>query len=227
VGFPRDLLRARPPTLSGGERQRVAIARALAPEPAVVLYDEPLANLDPERRGEIRRLLRSLRSQGVATVLYVTHDAAEALEMGDSVAVLSGGRIVDHGRPEDVYRAPSTVAGARALGPVTVLEAREGARDVATALGALAAPRSGPLAAVGLRPEQVTPVESGGAAAEVVDAYPCGADWAFSARLEGSGVVVAGRSPAALAVGSRVALAVRGTPIGFAAAPAGDAEAAR
>jgi iron(III) transport system ATP-binding protein len=226
VGLSRDLLARRPPTLSGGERQRVAIARALAPDPAVVLYDEPLANLDPERRAEVRRLLRALRARGGATVLYVTHDAAEALEMGDAVAVLDGGRVVDRGAPNDLYRSPRTVAGARALGPVTVLPAREGPRGLETDLGVLPRPPGGDgpagrgvVAAVGLRPEQIAPVEGGGVAAEVVDAYPCGADWAFSARLSGSGAVVSGRSRAALSVGSVVRLASSGAPIAFPSAP--------
>jgi iron(III) transport system ATP-binding protein len=218
VGLPRDLLGRRPATLSGGERQRVAIARAMAPEPAVVLYDEPLANLDPERRAEIRRLLRALRARGGTSVLYVTHDAAEALEMGDAVAVLDGGRVVDRGAPHALYAEARTLAGARALGPVSVLPARAAGDALETALGAFARPRDGAaVAAVGLRPEQVAPADgAGGASALVVDAYPCGPDWAFSARLAGSGEVVSGRSRAALAVGSTVQVAARGTPMTFA-----------
>src|SRR5204863_10071987 len=82
VGLPTHLLARRPPTLSGGERQRVAIARALAPRPAVLLYDEPLANLDPSRRAEVRSLVRSLVAATGTSALYVTHDPSEALEVG-------------------------------------------------------------------------------------------------------------------------------------------------
>ncbi len=219
VGLPEDLLGRRPPTLSGGERQRVAIARALAPRPAVVLYDEPLANLDPERRTEIRSLIRHLKANGAASMLYVTHDASEALEMGDSIAVLDGGRVVDLGAPAHLYRSPATVAGARALGAVSVVPAS--ARDglVTTALGAFPAERPGAVAALGVRPEQVVPAASGGVAAEILDCFPRGPDWEFTARLVPAGNLVRGRSPSPLASGQRVGLAVSGTPLLFSSVP--------
>jgi ABC-type Fe3+/spermidine/putrescine transport system ATPase subunit len=93
--------------LSGGQQQRVALARALAPEPRVLLLDEPLSNLDPslrERtRGEIRELIRRV---GITTVL-VTHEQDEAFDLGDRVAVLRGGRLEQVGSPEDLYAAPA------------------------------------------------------------------------------------------------------------------------
>jgi putative spermidine/putrescine transport system ATP-binding protein len=94
--------------LSGGQQQRVALARALAPEPRVLLLDEPLSNLDPslrERtRGEIRELIRRV---GITTVL-VTHEQEEAFDLGDRVAVLRGGRLEQVGSPEDLYAAPAS-----------------------------------------------------------------------------------------------------------------------
>jgi ABC-type Fe3+/spermidine/putrescine transport system ATPase subunit len=93
--------------LSGGQQQRVALARALAPEPRVLLLDEPLSNLDPalrERtRGEIRELIRRV---GITTVL-VTHEQEEAFDLGDRVAVLRDGRLEQVGTPEDLYAAPA------------------------------------------------------------------------------------------------------------------------
>ncbi|MFL5402334.1 MAG: ABC transporter ATP-binding protein [Gemmatimonadales bacterium] len=93
--------------LSGGQQQRVALARALAPEPRVLLLDEPLSNLDPalrERtRGEIRELIRRV---GITTVL-VTHEQEEAFDLGDRVAVLRGGRLEQVGTPEDLYATPA------------------------------------------------------------------------------------------------------------------------
>jgi ABC-type Fe3+/spermidine/putrescine transport system ATPase subunit len=93
--------------LSGGQQQRVALARALAPEPRVLLLDEPLSNLDPslrERtRGEIRELIRRV---GITTVL-VTHEQDEAFDLGDRVAVLRGGKLEQVGSPEDLYAAPA------------------------------------------------------------------------------------------------------------------------
>jgi ABC-type Fe3+/spermidine/putrescine transport system ATPase subunit len=93
--------------LSGGQQQRIALARALAPEPRVLLLDEPLSNLDPslrERtRGEIRELIQRV---GITTVL-VTHEQDEAFDLGDRVAVLRGGRLEQVGSPEDLYAAPA------------------------------------------------------------------------------------------------------------------------
>jgi ABC-type Fe3+/spermidine/putrescine transport system ATPase subunit len=93
--------------LSGGQQQRVALARALAPEPRVLLLDEPLSNLDPSLRERTRREIRELiRRVGITTVL-VTHEQDEAFDLGDRVAVLRGGRLEQVGTPEDLYAAPA------------------------------------------------------------------------------------------------------------------------
>ena len=94
--------------LSGGQQQRVALARALAPEPRVLLLDEPLSNLDPALRERTRRELRSLiRRVGITTVI-VTHEQDDAFDLGDEVAVLRDGRLEQVGAPETLYRAPAT-----------------------------------------------------------------------------------------------------------------------
>ena len=213
VGLDAGILPRRPPTLSGGERQRVAIARALAPRPTALLYDEPLAHLDPERRAEIRRLVRALRAATSTTVLYVTHDAAEALEVGDEVAVLSGGRVVERGPPARVYASPTTLAGARALGPVAVLSARRtgDGRTVATALGRFpCAPGPGECRVL-LRPEHVV-LDPSGTQASVTDAHPVAGGWQFSVRVDGAPEEVFGRGDVPVTRGERVRVAVRGTP---------------
>jgi putative spermidine/putrescine transport system ATP-binding protein len=93
--------------LSGGQQQRVALARALAPEPRVLLLDEPLSNLDPSLRERTRREIRELiRRVGITTVL-VTHEQDEAFDLGDRVAVLRGGRLQQVGTPEDLYASPA------------------------------------------------------------------------------------------------------------------------
>ncbi len=110
-----------PHELSGGERQRVAIARALAPQPDVLLLDEPFASLDRSLAEELRTDLDELvRAQRVATML-VTHDPGDALALADRLAVMSAGRIVQQGSPDDVIRHPVDRITARLLGPVTVL----------------------------------------------------------------------------------------------------------
>jgi ABC-type Fe3+/spermidine/putrescine transport system ATPase subunit len=99
--------------VSGGQQQRVALARALAPEPRVLLLDEPLSNLDPTLRERTRReLRRAIRKVGITTVL-VTHEQEEAFHLGDRVAVLHGGVLQQVGSPEDLYERPATrfVAG--------------------------------------------------------------------------------------------------------------------
>ena len=93
--------------LSGGQQQRVALARALAPEPRVLLLDEPLSNLDPTLRERTRREIRELiRRVGITTVL-VTHEQDEAFDLGDRVAVLRSGRLEQVGTPEELYAAPA------------------------------------------------------------------------------------------------------------------------
>ncbi|HEY3597342.1 MAG TPA: ABC transporter ATP-binding protein [Paraburkholderia sp.] len=107
--------------LSGGQRQRVALARALAPQPRVLLLDEPLTALDARLRdtlrGEMNALLREL---GITTV-YVTHDQAEAMELGDRIVVMSDGRIEQTGTPRDIYYRPANRAVAQFVGTINRL----------------------------------------------------------------------------------------------------------
>jgi multiple sugar transport system ATP-binding protein len=101
-----ELVGRYPAQLSGGQRQRVAVARAIAMQSGVILMDEPLSNLDAllriEMRAELKRLLREIK----ATTIYVTHDQVEALSMGDRIAVMRAGKIVQVGNPLDIYDAP-------------------------------------------------------------------------------------------------------------------------
>jgi len=94
------------PFLSGGQQQRVALARALAVEPKVLLMDEPLSNLDARLREEVRGEIRSLATKLGITVLYVTHDQVEAMALADRIAVMSGGKILQIGAPQQLYHSP-------------------------------------------------------------------------------------------------------------------------
>ena len=102
-----------PSELSGGQQQRVALARALVLEPAVLLFDEPLSNLDARLRREMREEIRSLQQRLQLTVAYVTHDQSEALAVSDQIIVMDVGRIAQRGTPQDLYEAPQSefVAG--------------------------------------------------------------------------------------------------------------------
>jgi len=95
-----------PSELSGGQQQRVAVARSLVLEPAVLLFDEPLSNLDAKLRRRVREEIRELQQSLSLTVIYVTHDQEEALAVSDRVIVMDRGRIAQEGAPEDLYEAP-------------------------------------------------------------------------------------------------------------------------
>ena len=105
-----------PRELSGGQQQRVAIARALVRQPQVLLLDEPLSNVDPKLRAQLRAELKQLHRRIGSTTLYVTHDVAEAMALGDRVAAMFGGEIHQVGRPADLYRTPVTVPVAALFG---------------------------------------------------------------------------------------------------------------
>ncbi len=124
-----------PSTLSGGQRQRVALARALAPDPQLLLLDEPLSALDARLRKTLRRQIRRIQSELGVTTVYVTHDQEEALAVSDRVAVMNAGRIEQVGTPETVYRRPATRFVARFVGENTLLEGRVTETDTRTAPG--------------------------------------------------------------------------------------------
>ncbi len=117
------LLARRPDRLSGGERQRVALARALAPRPRLLLLDEPLSALDAPTREELRGELRRLLVLGSIPALVVTHDRADALVLGDSLAVLAEGRVRQVGGVREVFGLPADSVVARAVGIENVLPA--------------------------------------------------------------------------------------------------------
>ncbi len=108
-------------SLSGGERQLVAIARALAPRPPLLLLDEPFSALDPRRRSLVRREVRAIHREWGITVLQVTHDFTEAGLLGDVAILLDGGRVLQYGPPEEVFRKPASPYIAEFLGAENVL----------------------------------------------------------------------------------------------------------
>ena len=105
-----------PHQLSGGQQQRVAIARSIVGHPGLLLLDEPLSNLDARLREDMRIELKRLQLELGLTMLYVTHDQAEALAMSDRILVMDHGRVLQEGTPEEVYRGPQSLAAARFLG---------------------------------------------------------------------------------------------------------------
>jgi iron(III) transport system ATP-binding protein len=124
-----------PAHLSGGERQRVALARALAPEPAVLLLDEPFARLDATLRVQLRTEVRRLLSELGITSLFVTHDQDEAFVLGDEIAVMQAGRILQSGTPGELYERPSDRWVATFVGDANLFPGEASAGQAATDVG--------------------------------------------------------------------------------------------
>jgi len=192
-----EKLEERPANLSGGQRQRVALGRAIIREPDLFLLDEPLSNLDADLRTRMRReIVRVQKELGVSTV-YVTHDQAEALTMADRIALIHNGRIVQIGRPQELYENPVNRFVAEFVGwpKMNIIEARierhllipfglsmlnmELARDEARVL-------------VGLRPEAIEIRPDGEFVAEVEAVEYLGDQFVATLDFKGTPLVVAG-----------------------------------
>ena len=116
-----------PNELSGGQQQRVALARAMVVRPKVLLFDEPLSNLDAKLRVRMRLEIRRLQQRMGITSIYVSHDQAEAMTMSDRIVVMNAGRIEQVATPEEIYRRPASVFVADFIGRANFLEATAGA----------------------------------------------------------------------------------------------------
>ncbi len=156
LGPQRDCL---PAALSGGQQQRVAIARCLAARPQLMLFDEPLSNLDAALREDLRTEMMDLvRREGI-TVVYVTHDQAEAMAVSNRIAVMREGQIAQLDTPQRLYDAPATPFVASFIGGFTLLPGRaapEGFHPVGSALMGLTCGGAGPFVLV-IRPEDARP----------------------------------------------------------------------
>lgn len=143
--------------LSGGQEQRVALARALVPGPPVLLLDEPLAALDADLRSRMRDLVRCVQRELSTTMLFVTHDQVEAVEVADRVAVMLHGRIEAEGPPADFYRDPASLALARFFGGVNEIRGRREGTTFHCGPGALTVADRGPVGegVLVIRPESV------------------------------------------------------------------------
>jgi multiple sugar transport system ATP-binding protein len=164
------LLERFPRELSNGQRQRVALGRVLVRPADVYLLDEPLSHLDAKLRAAMRAELKQLGEMSSTTTLYVTHDYQEALALGDRVAILREGRLVQHGTPQEVWEQPTNTFVARALGQpeMNLLPATVDGGSVRTASGSLDLPLppgldvgAGDRVLVGVRPRDLHLVDGG------------------------------------------------------------------
>lgn len=124
-----------PQQLSGGQRQRVAFARALAPEPQLLLLDEPFAAIDAKIRQELRSWLRELIERVGITSIFVTHDQDEAIEVADEIMVINQGRLEQKGTPWDIYKSPGTPFVASFIGESTIVKDASTLKGFDTAAG--------------------------------------------------------------------------------------------
>lgn len=207
----------RPGQLSGGQQRRIAVARALAPNPELVLLDEPFAALDSEMRRRLRDDVRNVLGQVGATTLLVTHDQEEALSIADSVAVLRDGAIAQQARPRDIYSTPADLELASFIGDSVVLEATvvDGRAD--TALGALqlqSPVANGVRGHVAVRPENLYLQPHPDGPATVIGRQYFGHDSLVEVQLDALTVYARTSSPLTPEKGARVSVWVRG-PVTF------------
>ena len=218
AGFERQF----PNQLSGGEQQRVALARAIVIRPRVLLFDEPLSNLDAKLRVQMRREIRELQKRLAITTVYVTHDQEEAMAVSDRIAVMNQGSIVQQGTAEDLYQRPASEFVAQFIGRVNLVAGRvisvSGATLEVEALGQRlsvqapgAALRPGAAVKLVLRPEMIgfASVNEAGADGTVVSRAYLGEKIEYLVACGGKTLQVAlyGARPGALpAEGARVRL---------------------
>ncbi len=198
------LLERKPRALSGGQRQRVAMGRAIVRKPKLFLFDEPLSNLDALLRAEMRTEIKKLHQRIGATTIYVTHDQVEAMTLAERIVVLSEGKIMQVGTPDDIYHRPQSkfVAGFTGSPPmnflaVQVVDAQGklaiGDQQVALtdALANVVRERVGQPVEFGLRPEDIslTTDTEHSVTAQVVVVEPLGAEILVTFAIAGSEII--------------------------------------
>lgn len=223
-----DLAQRLPAELSGGQQQRVAVARALAPSPSILLFDEPLSNLDQKLRERMRLELRALQKQLGYSGVYVTHDRVEAMVTADRILVMNKGRVVEEGNPQDLYNHPRHLFTANFLGDLNrfggkvVGTSEDGLLELETDIGKLravanmAAFAKGQSVIVGVRPEALH-VETGSlASSELLRATV--EDSVFLGERIQIEVAIGGRTLKCLAADGTPRLA-HGTPVSLSVRP--------
>ena len=209
-----------PHQLSGGQQQRVALARALAPQPALVLLDEPFSSLDAALRTRLRTDVQVILKQSGVTALLVTHDQEEALSMADRVAVMWEGRILQVARPDELYLRPASRRVAEFVGEAQFLPGTSEGRSVYCALGQVPAvnPANGPVDIM-VRPEilRLAPgTEPDGIPASIRSRFFFGHDQLLDCILS-DGTLIRARTNAysGFQPGDNVKLSVRGAVLTF------------
>lgn len=203
-----------PHQLSGGQQQRVALARALAPEPAVVLLDEPFSNLDTDRRLAMRVQVREILQAVGATAIFVTHDQEEALFLGDRVGLMNQGRLEQVARPEDLYLHPASRFVAEFMGAAFFIPAVICPEGLETEIGFIeqaTAYSSGTRVEAAARPDDLTMQPDPQGLARIVTSVYRGGSYLYEVRL-GSGHLVRCEGPHTVNYAPGTAVRVALTP---------------
>jgi multiple sugar transport system ATP-binding protein len=205
-----ELMKRKPKALSGGQRQRVALGRALVRKPTVFLFDEPLSNLDAKMRVQMRTEIRKLNLRIQTTMIYVTHDQVEAMTLGDRLAVMKEGRILQVGSPIELYNRPAERFVAAFIGSPAMNfidgEIKAGSGEIVTQFTGIPVPQrferalagfSGGRIVVGLRPEDIHLVKPEGSSSSfheikaVIDVFePLGNEIIFHLKCGDQNLVV-------------------------------------
>ena len=218
-----DYLNRRPGALSGGQRQRVAIGRAIIKKPSLILFDEPLSNLDSALRVQMRAELQRLHRELKATVVYVTHDQVEAMTMADRIVVLNAGNVAQVGEPMELYHRPDNEFVATFIGspkmnvvPVSIGRTGPGTLRLESPIGlTLDLPNADPAVIIGagrlgIRPEhlRLVPAGTGNLDAEVAIVERLGVETYLTVGTPEAPIVVRTDGDINIRPGERVSLSV-------------------
>ncbi|HEY7675647.1 MAG TPA: ABC transporter ATP-binding protein, partial [Candidatus Methylomirabilis sp.] len=203
-----------PHQLSGGQQQRVALARALAPDPQVILLDEPFSNLDADMRGQMRREVLRILRRADTTAIFVTHDQEEAFGMADRVGVLNAGRLEQIDTPENLYQAPATRFVAQFVGEADFIAGGITPEGIRTELGVFRRPGALALGArvdLMIRPVDVHIIPATEGNGLITERHFRGSETLYAVRLL-SGQVVHSSQPSGEAWSSGTRVRVTATP---------------
>jgi putative spermidine/putrescine transport system ATP-binding protein len=206
-----------PKQLSGGQQQRVALARAIVIEPDVLLFDEPLSNLDAKLRDALREDLHALQRKLGITSIYVTHDQSEAMALADEIVVMKDGEIVERGTPVDLYRRPTFRFTAEFLGMTNVIEAEIANGECRLPWGAtrpVENPGERDVEGIAIRPEDIEITPTDGAADGVVEQSM------FMGAATHYWVGVAGKTLRVITTGGRASILAAGQKVKLTPPPA-------
>jgi iron(III) transport system ATP-binding protein len=203
--------------LSGGQQQRVALARALAPQPDIMLLDEPFSNLDTALRAQVRAEVRSILQAAGTTTIFVTHDQEEALSLSDQVAVMFQGRIVQLDTPQTLYTRPADPTIARFIGEANFLPATANGQTAESVFGTLqlVEPQHGAIQVL-LRPEMLRLTHDAGTSAVIRWREYYGHSQRYGITLsDGTPLVVRASATLPYPVGATVRVQVKGAVMGY------------